>query len=152
MMGSSLFHACKNLHDPVLIAKESMHLGRVQSSPDSSNCPNDSQSVHRFNSILTKDETEIEILLEKGISAFTNYRNNTRQYLKIIMTCTITLKALHRICPTGPEMSRPSDRLSDVLSNSHVMLVFDLEFKNSKKSFGISRVGYRLCEYGKLGC
>ena len=26
MMGSSLFHACENKHDPVLIAKESMHL------------------------------------------------------------------------------------------------------------------------------
>ena len=115
MMGSSLFHACKNVHDHVLIAKESMHLGQVQSSPDSSNRPNNLKSVHRFNSILIKDETEIEILLEKGISAFTNYRNNTRQYLMIIVTCTITLKALPPICPTSPEMSRPSDRLSDVL-------------------------------------
>ena len=26
MMGSSLFYACKNIHEPILIAKESMHL------------------------------------------------------------------------------------------------------------------------------
>ena len=32
------------------------------------------------------------------------------------------------------------------------MLVFDLEFKNSKKSFGISGVGDRLCKHSKLGC
>ena len=46
MMGSSLFHACKNIHDPVLIAKESMHLVSVQSFPDCPKCPDGLPSLY----------------------------------------------------------------------------------------------------------
>ena len=110
MMGSSLFYACKNIHEAILIAKESMHLavehGRTRA-----------LRIYRWSYVNhskthpNKDENEVKSLKEKGISAHTNYRKDSRQCFTIqacISIVMIPLTYLVRHLPTST-----SDRLSD---------------------------------------
>ena len=82
MMGSSLFYACKNIHEPILIAKELMHLavehGRVRALRTVGWSYVNHPKTHP-----NKDETEVKFLKEKGISAHTNYWKDSRQCFTI---------------------------------------------------------------------
>ena len=133
MMGSSLFYACKNIHEAILIAKESMHLavehGRTRA-----------LRIYRWSYVNhskthpNKDENEVKSLKEKGISAHTNYRKDSRQCFTIqacISIVIIPLTYLVRHLPTST-----SDRLSDKFLFLHVFSTF-----NFGLSFVLSYIG-----------
>ena len=162
MMGSSLFYACKNIHEPILIAKESMHFAVHLGSACALRTGGWSY-VNHPKTHPNKDETEVEFLKEKGISAHTNYRKDSRQCFTIQACISIVINTFNLFGQTSPDQ-HVGQTVGQVLvlTNMYFQLLtlvyrlfcltLDDFILNSEKYFGISRIGYCLCKYGKLGC